>query len=273
MVNKSRRLVKNNDFTPINKAFETEKFSELLEEAYVGIGRESKFTKKTSFAPSSFGYNGNCPRYWYYAFNGAEFVYTTDALAQANMEYGTEAGKRIARLLDKAGILVDDEIPVKHDDPPIGGYMDAMVRWQGEEMVCEVKTTRQESWSMRQAAMKAPGYQLIQLLIYMKVFNKKKGFFLVENKNTGEWLIIPIKMNEVYENLIEGVFEWMRRVHKNALEGELPKRPFETKSNPVCKSCPVVDTCWEGFKKQTQTRELQDPNPGTVDLPLLELPK
>lgn len=265
-----RKLVVNNKFQGISKAFEVDKFEEALEKAYGDIGRDSKYTKKTGFAPSSFGYNGNCPRFWFYAFNGAEFVYDTDPLSQANMEYGTEAGKRIATLLDKAGILLQAEVPIKYQDPPIGGFMDALVKWQDEEMVCEIKTTRTESFSHRQNQMKVPGYQLIQLLIYMKVFDKKKGFFLTENKNTGELLIIPIKMTEQYEKLVDGVFEWMRKVHKNAMEGELPKRPY-TQSAKECKGCPVFNTCWQGYKRGSVNGT--DPNPGIVDLPPLELPR
>lgn len=265
-----RKLVVNNDFQGINKAFQTKEFGELLEDAYTQGNRETKETKKEGFAPSKVGYgNGNCPRYWYYAFNGAEFEYTNDALSMANMNYGTEAGKRIAGLLETAGILIEAEKEVKHDDPPIGGFMDAMVEWQGEEIICEIKTTRQDSFNIRQAKMKAPGYQLIQLLTYMKVFEKDKGFFLVENKNTGELLVIPIKMNDAYRKLIDDVWDWMRMVHKNAMEGELPKRPFYSPKSKPCNECEVAKTCWAGFNRAKK----EDPNPGTIELPVLEIEK
>lgn len=265
------KLIANNNFAGINKAFETEEFGELLEKAYVELGRDSKYTQKTGFAPSGLGFGkGKCPRFWYYAFNGADFVEASDALGVANMMYGTEAGQRIANLLDQAGILIDSEVAVEHDDPPIGGFVDAMVMWQGEEIVCEVKTTKQDQFNHRAANMKVPGYQLIQLLIYMKVFKKDKGFFLTENKNTGELLVIPIKMNEANTALVDATFEWMRKIYKNALEGELPKRPY-TKSSYECKGCPVRDKCWEGYRRGSVNGA--DPNPGTVDLPPLEVPR
>lgn len=265
-------LIKNNNFHGLSKAFETDKLAEILEEASRKGGRESKWTKKKSFAPSSFYTHGNgvCPRYWYYAFNGAMFEYENTARQRANMDSGTAAGDRIAKLFRDAGILNGDEVEVKYDNPPIYGFMDLAVTWQGEEMIGEVKTTTQESFAQRAAKMQAPGYQLIQLLLYMKVFNKEKGFFVIENKNTHELLIIPVKMTEENNALIERVFDWMRTVHKNALEGELPKRPF-TKSSFNCKSCPVRTTCWEGYKRGSVNGT--DPNPGTVDLPPLEVPK
>lgn len=267
-------LVKNQDFIAINKAFETSDFGEALEKASMESGRKSKWTKKTSFAPSGIGYgNGTCPRFWYYAFHGAHFDYDdTTARQRANMDAGTAAGERIAKLVEQTGMLNAAEVKVEHQDPPIFGFMDLAVTWQDEEMIGEVKTTRDETWNYRRNTMKAPGYQLIQLLIYMKVFNKEKGFFLIENKNTHELLIIPVKMTDSNRQLIDDVFDWMRMVKKNSDEDNLPIRPFTQKSLP-CKSCPVRATCWEGYVKTTAKREGSDPNPGTVMLPPLKVPK
>jgi CRISPR/Cas system-associated exonuclease Cas4 (RecB family) len=265
-------LIKNANFTGLSKAFDTKAMEELLEEASTKTGRESKWTKKRSFAPSSFYSYGNgvCPRYWYYAFNGAEFVYENTARQRANMDSGTAAGERIAGLFEKAGILNGAEFEIKHNDPPIFGYGDLAVTWQGEQMVGEVKTTTTEAFQTRAAKMSAPGYQLLQLLIYMYVLNKDKGFFVTENKNTHELLIVPVKMTEDNKAFVDRSFEWMRMVYKNAQEGELPKRPF-TKSSFNCKGCPVKATCWEGFKRGSVNGT--DPNPGVVDLPALEVPK
>lgn len=264
-------LIPNNNFTKLTSAFETNKLAEVLEEASAESGRKSGFTKKKSFAPSGIGYgNGTCPRYWYYAFHGAEFEYEATARQRANMDSGTAAGERIAKLFDAAGILNDAEFKVIHDDPPIFGYGDLAVTWQGEQMIGEVKTTKQETWSYRQSTMKPPGYQLIQLLIYMRVFNKDKGFFVIENKNTHELLILPVKMTEANSALVDRVFEWMRTVKANSDADLLPKRPFTPKSLP-CKGCPVAKVCWEGYKRGSVNGT--DPNPGVVDLPPLEVPK
>ena len=266
-------LIKNNNFTALSKAFEVDKMEELLEEASAKMGRSNDFLTKRSFAPSGIGYgSGRCPRYWYMAFHGANFVYDNNARSRANMDSGTAAGQRIAELFKHAGILKSAETEVKHDDPPIFGYIDLMVEWQGEEMVGEVKTTKDESFQMRASKMEAPGYQLIQLLIYMYVFNKEKGFFVIENKNTHQLLILPVKMTDARRKLVEDTFEWMRLVKKTSDEDKLPKRPF-WKTSQECKSCPVFDDCWQGFVKETQKRKGQDPNPGVVDLPVLKIPR
>lgn len=266
-------LIKNNNFGGLSRAFQTDKLDEVLEAASREGARPGGFTKKKSFAPSGFypHSQGVCPRYWYYAFNGAEFEYDNTARQRANMDAGTAAGDRIAKLFETAGILTDAEFKVINEDPPIFGYGDLMVDWQGEEMVGEVKTTRTESFHQRAAEMKAPGYQLLQLLIYMHVLKREKGFFVIEDKNTHEMLVIPIKMNDEYRDIIENLFTWMRMVRKNAMEGELPKRNF-TRSSFNCKGCPVKNTCWPADYKRGSVNGY-DPNPGTVDLPTLEVPK
>lgn len=260
-------LVKSNEHIALNRAFGTKEFGQLLESV---MKREPKWTQKKSFAPSGLGYSGSCPRYWYYAFNGADFAYDTEPTAIANMDAGSDAGRRLANLLDKAGILVEDEKPASHNDPPIFGYIDAVVNWKGEEVLVEVKTTRSGVWEHRALNNEVPAYQLIQLLIYMYVTNHDKGFFLTENKDSHELFILPVKMTDEYRALVERVFDWMRQVKKNASEGELPKRPF-TKSSMQCKGCPIKETCWAGWTRGKVNGT--DPNPGQVELPVLEISK
>ena len=269
-------LIKNMNFNSLAKAFETDKMDALLEEASSRIGMKNKFTVKKSFAPSSLYPLGNgvCPRYWYYAFHGAEFEYENTARQRANMDSGTAAGDRIAKLFNEAGILNAAEFKVENVDPPIFGYGDLAVTWQGEQMVGEVKTTTAEGWNSRAAAMKAPGYQLIQLLIYMRVLKKEKGFFVIENKNTHELLVIPVKMTEANSALVDRVFEWMRTVKAASDADTLPTRPFTPKSFN-CKSCPVQKTCWEGYVRKNASKKIEgeDPNPGVVTIAPLEVPK
>lgn len=263
-------LIKNNP-NALSKAFDVLAMEELLEEASAKTGRKNGFTKKKSFAPSGVGYgSGTCPRYWYYAFHGANFVYDNTARQRANMDAGTAAGERIAKLFEKAGILNSAEFKIEHEDPPIFGYGDLAVTWQGEQMIGEVKTTRTESFATRVAKQEAPGYQMIQLLLYMHILGKKKGFFVVEDKNDHSLLIIPILMTEARQKLVDEVLEWMRSVKAASDADTLPKRPFTPKSKE-CKSCPVWDTCWEGYKRGSVNGK--DPNPGVVDIPPLRVPK
>ena len=247
--------------------------AKALEDAYLQSRRPAKFTQKKSFAPSGVGYgNGKCPRYWWYMFNGIDTVDDNDAVSIANMAYGTEAHARIQGLFEKAGILVDAERPLENQDPPIFGFMDAMIDVDGEHVVCEIKTTKQEAFMIREAKRTPPGYHLIQILIYMKLTDSTKGFLLYENKNTGELLVLPVYMDDANTKIVDEAFEWMKVVYEQA-KHEIPQRPF-TRSSPACKYCPLAEVCWDGYTKAVKTRGVVgvDPNPGTVLIPPLEVP-
>lgn len=253
-------IVQNLTFRKTSGTFDPAAFSTFLEDQYLKMNRSGKRTKQT-FAPSSIGgYNGTCPRYWYLAFNEHEFTDNNDAQGIANMANGTAAHSRIEKLMNDSGIPVDVEVEMKYADPPIRGYIDMMLEWEGEVVVGEFKTARQEVFMIRQASMKPSTQHLIQILIYLKATGKKSGFLLYENKNTQEFLVIPVDMNEKHEAFLEEVFGWLRMVYKNFEEGELPQRPF-TKRNKICKSCPLFDWCWN---KQPE---------GTIELPVMEVPK
>jgi CRISPR/Cas system-associated exonuclease Cas4 (RecB family) len=145
-----------------------------------------------------------------------------------------------------------------------------LVDWKDSEVVVEIKTCKSSTWNSRVATNSVPGYQMIQLLIYMYVTGHDRGFFMTENKDTHELFILPVKMDEKNKALVEKVFDWMRLVKKNSEDGELPTRPFN-KSSYQCKGCAVRDTCWEGWTRGSVNGT--DPNPGTVTLPVLEIPK
>src|SRR5688500_10352875 len=112
-------LIKNLEFHKLTKAFDTAAMAEKLEEASRHFDTRSGETKKKSFSPSSFYPFGNgvCPRYWYYAFHGANFQHDNTARQRANMDSGTAAGDRIAKLYEKAGLLNKAEFDVKYEDP------------------------------------------------------------------------------------------------------------------------------------------------------------
>lgn len=244
-----------------HKSFDVAEFNETIEKAYLAGRREPSDRAKISFAPSGIGYGaGKCPRQWYYAFSGGIMrEEDTDAMGVANMAYGVEAHERIQKLFDEAGILIAKEIKVTHNDPPIFGYVDLLVRWQDDSVVGEIKTTTQENFIFRKTSMRPQGYHLIQVLIYMWVMSKEKGFLFYENKNTQEFLTIPITWTETNKELLENTLEWMRIVKTNQESGQLPKRPF-TRKSIACKSCAFAKHCWNDEE-------------GTVEISPLEIPK
>lgn len=225
-------------------AFNVDALGELLAEAYLEQRRESKYTRKETFSPSSLGYgNATCARYWKIAFDGADFVEKGDATGVAIMSNGTEGHARLEQVFEDAGILEAKEVEIRLEDPPVRGYIDLIVNFQGDRMIGEIKTTRTEAFQYRWQTGKPKENNLLQLLIYMKAQNCDKGFLLYEDKNTQEFLIIPVEMNAENIAFMEESFDWLRKVRKAWEDGEVPNRPFMAR-NKICQKCPVQLTCW-----------------------------
>jgi len=118
----------------------------------------------------------------------------------------------------------------------------------------------QEEWDARQAEMKPTANHMLQLLTYMKLKNAKEGFFLYENKNTQELIVIPISMNEKNKEIIEDLFVWMCEVWDNFKDGDLPMRPEgASKSKMPCTYCPIKKECYAGLIGTVQIESYKVP--------------
>lgn len=219
--------------------------------------RESKFAKKNSFAPSTIAYShGECPRYWYLAFEGAVFEDNADAYGGANMTSGTKSHERIQQAMEDAGILKDSEFKVTWNDPPIFGFGDVILDWAGEDLLGEIKTMPSEGFEYRKASGKPKLGHLVQLLIYMKVLNKTKGVLIYENKNNHDLLVIPVEINDYYIRWVNQTFDWMKAVRKSWEDKQLPEKNYRSNSK-ICKTCPIQKTCAEAGKGQIKIKSLE----------------
>jgi CRISPR/Cas system-associated exonuclease Cas4 (RecB family) len=207
------------------------------------VKRVDKFQTKKTFAPSTIAYShGECPRYWYLAFEGAMFEDNADAYGGANMTAGTKSHERIQQAMEDAGILKNSEFKITYSDPPIFGYGDVILEWENEDLLGEIKTMPNEGFEYRKLAGKPKAGHLIQLLIYMKVLNKSKAILIYENKNNHELLIFPVELNEYSFKWVENAFEWMRTVRKAWDNKTLPEKNYRSNSK-ICKTCPIRATC------------------------------
>ena len=231
---------------------------EKINSGYI-VNQEPKFTKKKTFAPSGlvFGH-GECPRYWYLAFEGNIFESNNDAYDIANMTAGTLSHDRIQQAMMDSGVakkFLDEkhfekykeekdttEFKIVHDDPPIFGWGDAMINWEGEEIVGEIKTMKAESFEHYKVKGEPAKYHLMQLIIYMRVLGKEKGVLIYENKNSHDLIVFPIEVNETYVNWINNTFDWMRVVYKAWKDKQLPQKNYRSNSK-ICKGCPVKAAC------------------------------
>jgi CRISPR/Cas system-associated exonuclease Cas4 (RecB family) len=222
-----------------------------IQSGYI-VGRGPKHTQKKTFAPSTIAWShGECPRYWYLAFEGNTFADDTTPYGAANMSAGTMGHDRIQDAMMKSGvakIFINDagekttEFKVINNDPPIFGYGDAMLEWEGEEIVGEIKTMMNEAFEYRKTHGKPKAGHVIQLLIYMKILKKAKGMLIYENKNNHELLIFEIGVNDEYRQWVDYAFNWMREVRKSWEDKVLPTKNYRSNSK-VCKGCPVKEAC------------------------------
>lgn len=249
-----------------NEIFNVQEMIAKIETGYIA-DRGPKHTVKKSFAPSSIAYqHGQCPRYWFLAFNGNVFDDYTDAHSAANMSSGTMGHDRIQKAMLASGVAVEyindkgertTEFKVISKDPPIFGYGDAMINWEGEEIVGEIKTMMNEAFEYRKKTNKPKTGHLIQLLIYMKILGRQKGALIYENKNTHELMIIPIQVNDNYRQWVEYAFTWMREVRKAWEDRTIPTKNYRGNSK-ICKTCPVKAACAEAGTGTVKIASLEE---------------
>lgn len=236
----------------------TQELIDKIQYGYIAK-REPKFQQKKTFAPSTIAYShGECPRYWYLAFEGAVFEDNADAYGGANMTSGTKSHERIQKAMEDAGILKDSEFKITYSDPPIFGFGDVILDWGGEDLLGEIKTMPSEGFEYRKAAGKPKTGHLIQLLIYMKILNKTKAVLIYENKNNHDLLILPVevKPGSYMVEWVNQAFEWMRTVRKAWESKTLPEKNYRSNSK-ICKTCPLRATCDEAGKGEIKLKSLE----------------
>lgn len=235
---------------------DTDALIEKIQSGYTA-NRGPRHQQKKTFAPSTIAYgHGECARYWFLAFEGGTFEDNADAFAGANMTNGTLSHGRIQKAMADAGILIQDEFKITYSDPPIFGYGDVMLDWNGEELLGEIKTMMNEGFEYRKINRKPKTGHLIQLLIYMKILQKKKAVLIYENKNNHELLVLPVEINDYYIKWVNQTFDWMRSVRKAWEDKLLPEKVYRSNSK-ICKSCPLSKVCADAGKGEIRINSME----------------
>lgn len=243
-----RSIVQNLKFGRPKSGFNVDKLADAINAGYLADARAPRITQKKSFSPSSIGgtYSGAlCPRRWVLAFRGESMWNDeVDAVGMATMKNGTASHERIQAALQKAGVLVEAEREITNVDPPIRGFIDAIVEIDGERAVVEIKTTREEAFRARQTTMTAMPQHMYQILLYLKLTGLKTGILLYENRNDLSMLAIRVDLDEENEAIIDEALDWMRQVWKAYQDDLLPKCAFR-KDSKACKGCPFYPSCYD----------------------------
>lgn len=113
-------------------------------------------------------------------------------------------------------------------------------------MIGEIKSMN--SWSYQKQALHAEGQK--QLMWYLHLDSKKKGFVLADNKDTSEYRIELVDYDEELALPFIKRADSVKLAYHEFLEGEsLPKRKH-TRTSKKCKQCNVYDACYNtGMKR------------------------
>lgn len=222
-------------------------FQELADTIIKGYEASNgpKHQTKKSFAPSTlvFGH-GVCPRFWYLAFQGNTFYSENTGKAIANMDSGTDRHERIQTAMEGAGVLSAAEVWAENDDPPIRGKVDCFIDWKDVEYVGEIKTKDEEGFKYYSKTRIPATYHVLQLLMYMRIYKKKNGLIIYENKNSHDLLILPVNIKQSHVDFVEYMFDWMKQVWSAWQNKTLPEIPFRGgKQIKLCDTCPLRQAC------------------------------
>jgi len=202
-----------------------------------------EFKKKKSFAPSGLVYgSGECPRYWYLAFEGGLFESENTPAQIANMRNGSKSHERIQEAVENTPLFISKEKRMISNDPPIFGFEDLELLWNGGSLPAEIKTTNSISYQRRKDSGTALSYHISQLLIYMKIELAEMGVIIYENKDNHELFAVAVEMDEKNRAWVDGAFEWMQQVYKAWVDQTLPKKNYRANSK-ICKGCPLAKVC------------------------------
>jgi len=199
---------------------------------------DKQFKKVGGFHPS---YTNQCARYWYYLFEGIEMETSFSPQTYRIFDNGHAVHERIYSYFRDMGILVAEEIPVTHDDPPIEGTADGIIDFYGNKLI-ELKSISNEGFEYRRIYKKPKDDHFRQAQIYMRCLDLDQAFVIYENKNNQQILPILIDRDDAF---IDKLFNKYRKFYKNFTEGTIPDQPYKMTSKN-CSNCDLYSHCWSG---------------------------
>lgn len=199
--------------------------------------RNSPTIKKVGgFHPS---YTNQCSRYWYYLFEGTELTTSFRPQTYRIFDNGHAVHERLYSYLREMGILVAEEIPVTHEDPPIEGTADGIIDLDGHKLI-ELKSISNEGFHYRKLYKKPKDEHFRQAQIYMRCLDLPSGFVIYENKNNQEILPIYIERDDKF---IDKLFKKYQGIHESYINRQIPVQPYK-RTSAHCSDCDLADKCW-----------------------------
>lgn len=197
----------------------------------------SYWKNSKSFAPSG---NNLCPRFLNYRLIGYEHVSKFPARTYRIFSNGDYVHDRLTSYFDGMGILIESEREFWTTDPVIHGFIDALIWWEGKEVVVEFKSISEYGFRDINIFKKAKEDHIRQIQIYLWATGLDHGFIIYENKNNQQLIAIEVEKDL---SVIDPILDLYRKVWKFNSDGKIPARPFEEDSKN-CENCNAKKFCW-----------------------------
>lgn len=220
-----------------------EKFKELYEKTILEGEDTSRHVEDDGFHPSSLGtYSGNCMRRAVYLLRGVRKNPNFSDRILRVFANGHAVHDRIQKHIEVAGAMLETEVEISYEDPPISGHADGVIvlPWNGRKILLEIKSANENTFSGRLKWKKAKDEHFAQANIYAYILDIDTIWVLYENKDNQDYAIFEHKANpKKAENILK---KW-RKAYAVFKDGELPERPYKP-DNKACMYCDLQKHCF-----------------------------
>ena len=183
---------------------------------------------------------GNCLRRNYYTMTGAECQPLSPKVYRI-FDNGHSAHTRLANYFRRAGVLIAEEQPLRHEALNIKGSADAIIDIDGERILIDFKTIKNYPFDlMKKGSKELDKTYRYQINTYMWLLGLKKSFFVFENKNTQDLHVEPCEYDE---EIIDDIKDRIERLHKCIEDKAPPEKEYEP-SNWHCEYCSFNKLCY-----------------------------
>ena len=178
--------------------------------------------RPTVFYPSSLG--NPCDRFLYLAYHGLLIDKPLDSKTRRIFDNGNYLEDRMDKYFKDMGIVIERELPVKLDSPPISGRCDFILAHDTyNQIILELKSINDRGFKALKQFPKAE--HELQLQIYLNLLPADWGTVLYENKNDQQLKAFLVQKNtKAFEQII-------KRCNKII---EMTERPKTCRGNKWC---------------------------------------
>lgn len=220
-----------------------ERFKEIYEQTIVASQDTSRLVEDDGFHPSSLGtYSGNCMRRAVYLLRGVAKKPNFTPRILTVFANGHAVHDRIQKTIEAAGMMLETEVKIEYEDPPISGHADGVILlpWNDRKILLEIKSANENTFSGRLKWKKGKDEHFAQANIYAYILGIDTIWIMYENKDNQEFEIFEHKASP---KKAETIIKKWRKAYAIFKEGELPERPYKP-DNKACMYCDLREYCF-----------------------------